>query len=922
MPLTAGTRLGPYEIVAPLGTGGMGEVYRARDTKLNREVAIKVLLADVANDADRLARFSREAQVLAALNHPNIAHIHGLEDSSGVRALVMELVEGPTLADRVAQGPIPLDDALPIARQIAEALEAAHEQGIIHRDLKPANIKIRTDGTVKVLDFGLAKALDPAGASAADATISPTLSIHATRAGVILGTAAYMAPEQARGRVVDKRADIWAFGCVLFEMLTGTRAFGGDDVTDTIVAVVSNEPLWQALPAAASGVRPLLARCLKKDPKHRLQAIGDARIQIEELLSGTSEQAEATRTRAAPVRRVAATIAALVGGASIAALVMWTLTRPAAQPRVLPARFEIVPPATQSLAIQGADRNIAISPDGQYIVYRAGGGLGQLVVRAIDRLDGDPLAGITNARAPFFSADSQWIGFFDGAGLKKVSITGGSAVTIWKNYVVPRGASWGDDNSIVFATSDTTSGLLRVSAGGGEPTVLTKPSPAEGETNHWHPSVLPGGRGVLFTIATGPSRAERAQVAVLDLKTGQRKTLIRGGSQAEYLPSGHLVYAAPGAAVTAGTLRAVRFDLERLEVLSDPVPLVGDMWMAQGGAANYAVSRPGTLVYVPAAGAQLPRSLVWVDRKGQEEPIGAALRVYVEPRLSPDGTRVALAIRDEENDIYIWNFVQQTLTRLTFDPSVDERPVWTPDSRRIVFASQRAGAFNLYAQAADGTGTIERLATGEDAQAPAFVAPDGTGIVGSVVSPQTNGDVVWFPLKSPASRSGSGPASGSSPSPMKPLVRTTSIEFNPEISRDSRYIAYQSNESGRDEIWVRPFPRVNDGRWQVSTGGGTRPAWSRNGRELFYLDPSNKLTALPVQTSGTTFAAGNPARVLETAYAVAQSYSSRPYDVSSDGQRFLMIKENVARGQNATSAGMVVVLNWFEELKAKLPAGQ
>jgi tRNA A-37 threonylcarbamoyl transferase component Bud32 len=912
MVLTAGARLGGYEIVALLGAGGMGEVYRARDPKLNREVAIKVLLASVMNDPERLARFGREAQLLAALNHPNIAHIHGLEESNGVRALVMELVEGPTLADRITQGAIPLDEALPIAKQIAEALEAAHEQGIIHRDLKPANIKVRADGTIKVLDFGLAKALDPAGASGTNASISPTLSIHATQAGVILGTAAYMAPEQARGKVVDRRADIWAFGCVLFEMLTGTRAFKADDVTDTIVAVVSKEPDWQGLPTAASGVRPLLARCLRKDPKQRLQAIGDARIRLEELISGVSDDVAATRAPAATSSRRVATvaIAALAVGAVVATGLTWVVTRPEPHAPLLTSRFEIVPPPAQSLAIQGADRDIAISPDGRYIVYRAGAGLAQLVVRAIDRLDARPLAGVVNARTPFFSPDSQWIAFMEGTSLKRVSIAGGSAITICQCQA-SRGASWGEDNSIVFA--DVTGGLLRVSAGGGEPTALTTPDVAKGEKNHGYPSVLPGSRGVLFTVGMGLN-PEQPQVTVLDLTTGERKTLIRGGSQAEYLQSGHLVYAA------AGTLRVVRFDVKRFEVLSDPVPVVDDVWMASGGAAGYAVSRLGTLVYVPAKGAQMPRSLVWVDRAGQETPIRTPVRTYSEPRLSPDGTRVALTIRDQDIDLWIWDFVRETLTRLTSDPGADQRPVWTPDGNRILFASQRAGAFNIFAQAADGSATAEQLTSGADSeQYPAFVARDGTGIVGIQNSSKTSLDIVRFRLTYPTSRP--VPAQ-SSPSTVEPLIQTTFSETNAEISPDGRYLAYQSNESGRGtEIYVRPFPRVNDGRWQASTRGGTRPLWARNGRELFYLDPANTLTAVAVQTSGATFAVGIPTKVFDTTYA-APLNNSRTYDVSPDGQRFLMIKENAGEDRNPTRAGMVVVLNMFEELKAKPPTGR
>jgi serine/threonine protein kinase len=649
--LIPGTCLGVYEVTAQIGEGGMGQVYRARDTKLNRDVALKILPDAFASDSDRLARFTREAQTLAALNHPNIAHIHGLEEvaaSAGsgptvLRALVMELVEGEDLSDRIAHGPISLDEALPIARQIAEALEAAHEQGFIHRDLKPANIKVRDDGTVKVLDFGLAKALtgDAGGASSSPAALanSPTLTSPATGVGVVLGTPAYMAPEQAKGKPADTRADIWAFGCVLFEMLAGTRAFHSDDVTETVVSVLSKEADWQRLPTEASAARPLIARCLIKNPKQRLQAIGDARIQIEELLSGSVEQpASSHLTRRSIARRVApAAIAALASSALTGALVLSVFTERVAQNPPLVSRFEIVPPPGQALGNLDFVRAIAVSPDGRFIVSVARPERRQLAVRAINGLDVQLLTGTDSAEQPFVSPDSQWIGFTSSGSLKKVPASGGAAITIGPTSVT-RGASWGDDGGIVFATF--AGELMSVPAGGGEPTVLTRPDPSKSGARHWYPSILPGGRGILFTITT-PDGAESAQVAVLDLKTKQQKPLIRGGSQAEYIPSGHLVYAA------ANTLRAVRFDLERLQVLSDPVTVVDDVAMTIGGGAQYAFSRTGTLVYVPSR-PQMARSLVWLDRKGQEAPIPAPARAYIEPRLSPNGSwRLATSVGAE-----------------------------------------------------------------------------------------------------------------------------------------------------------------------------------------------------------------------------------------------------------------------------------
>jgi len=884
----------------------MGEVYRATDTKLKRQVALKILPPSFAADHDRLARFQREAEVLASLNHPHIAAIYGLEEGGGVTALVMELVEGQDLSQRIARGAIPIDEALPMAKQIAEALEAAHEQGIIHRDLKPANIKVRGDGTVKVLDFGLAKALVPAAASDAAAALanSPTVtSPAATHAGIILGTAAYMAPEQAKGKPVDRRADVWALGAVLYEMLTGQRAFKGEDTIDTIASVVGKEPDWQALPAAASRLRPLLGRCLKKDPKQRLQAIGDARIQIEELMSGTSDDAAASHDPARSRRVAPVAIAGLACGALIAAAVTWALIRPAPQPQGQSWRFEIVPLPAQALSSHDADRNIAISPDGRHISYRAGPPT-QLIVRATDHLDARPLEGTADARNPFFSPNGQWIGFFDGATLKKVPVTSGPAITICPSGI-PRGASWGDDGTIVFATQDTATGLLRVSAGGGEPTVLTRPDAAQGERDHVHPSLLPDGRGILFAIVS-LDPAEPVQVAVLDLKTGKRKTLIRGGSQPEYVETGHLLY------VVTGTLSAVRFDLARLEVQSDPVVVVDDVGARDRVSADYTVARRGTLVHVKV-GADTPRSLVWVDRTGRETPIGAPLHIYSTPRLSPDGTRIAVTIREQQDDIHVFDLNRGTLMRLASSSSVECCPIWTPDGRRIVFASELNGAANLYAQAADGSGRAERLTTGPDPQQPGWVAPDGSGILGSEISPTTAGDVVWFPLKASSSQSAASSPSSSS-APVERLVHSAAIDYFPEVSPNGRYVAYQSNESGRDQVYVRPFPRVNDGVWTVTTGGGTRPAWAKNGRELFYLDPTTVLTAVPVQTSGTTLVFGNSEKLFDT--LVDRTYSPRDYDVAADG-RFLMIERNVARDPKPPA--MVVVVNWFEELKRLLP---
>jgi len=909
--LTPGTRLGPYEILSALGAGGMGEVYRATDTNLKRQVAIKVLPAVVSSDPDRLARFQREAEVLAALNHPNIAHIHGLEKADGTIALVMELVEGPTLADRIAQGAIPPGDALPIAKQIAEALEAAHEQGIVHRDLKPANIKVRPDGAVKVLDFGLAKAMEPTGATVSSVSMSPTITTPAmTQAGMILGTAAYMSPEQVRGTAVDKRADLWAFGVVLFEMLTGKRLFEGATISDTLASVLKTDPDWIALPEQLpASIRRLLRRCLEKDRKRRLADAGDARLEIDDALSAPAADSEHA---VAPSRRVTPVgIAAIAAGVLVTALVMWAVTRPTASTPLQPSRFVIVPPAAQALAFSGFERDLAISPDGSRLVY-TGGPQAQLMVRAIDQLDVQVVAGITFAYAPFISPDGRWIGFFTVGGnaeLKKVSITGGAPITVCRVNGRALGASWAADETIVFATNDSSTGLLRVQAGGGEPTVLTTPDAAKGESDHVFPSVLPGGRGVLFTI-TAPDGPANSQIAVLDFQTGRRTTLIRGANHAEYLETGHLVYA------VAGTLRAVRFDLRTLTVRGDPVPVVEQVQALATGATNFSISQRGTLAYVPGGTGTVSgasRSLTWVTRQGIEESIPAPVRAYLHLRLSPDGTRIALDIQDQDQDIWTWDLARRALDRLTVGPDPELFPVWTPDGQRLVYTSLRGGP-GMYWQQADGSGAPERLTTSITVQVPYSISSDGTRLVFGKVIPNS-GREIWLMTLPHSTPLGSG-----APRTVPLLQKPSFNQMNSEISPDGRWLAYQSNESSQDEIYVRPFPAVNDGRWPVSIDGGAQPVWARNGQELFYRHGSTVMS-VPVHTTTTTFSAGTPMRLFEGRYlSPPQGLSGRTYDVSRDGQRFLMIKDAPAGDPKATPATMVVVLNWFEELKARVPA--
>jgi len=898
--------LGHYQIIEKIGEGGMGEVYQAKDLKLGRNVAIKVLPEEFAKDTDRVARFQREATLLASLNHPNIAAIHGLEESGGTQFIVLELVEGQTLRDRIKPGPIPVEEALKLALQIAEALEAAHEKGVIHRDLKPSNIKVTPNGKVKVLDFGLAKAF--AGERAdLDLSNSPTLSNLSTQQGVILGTAAYMSPEQARGKPVDKRADIWAFGVVLYEMLTGRSLFSGDDVSQTLARVLERQPDFSALPPNLHPrIRLLLERCLEKDPKNRYGVIGDARVDIEKVLADPSGVLVQMTMGAEPkikLREMLPWVAvAIILTAIIIGLAVWKLKPTPPQEPGQVMRFEYELPEGQQLNTNiGSGNLLAVSLDGSQFVY--GTTEGFYLRRVTD----------TASFQPFFSPDGQWIGYWSRSEnkLKKVAISGGTPVALCDTGMTFNGGNWDSDNTIVYA--DSRSGdILRISANGGTPESLMKGIPVKTQegVSPSAPQMLPDGKTILFSNLLD-RMGSNSQIVVQSLKSGERKIVIESGSDARYLPTGHIVYWL----LTDDTwsLFAVPFDLDKLEVTGGPVSMLEDVEAC-------AFSDSGTLVYVTGmvggggtvaeslgfAPQSNQRTLVWVDRKGKEEPLAAQPNEYCSPTISPDGTKVAITIgySGGSADIWIWDIVRETMTRLTFN-GAGEYPLWSLDGQRIVFWSLDTEA--VYWKAADGTGEDEKIGS----------------VPGSAVLPwswSSDGKTLVMKQGSPTVGDNIGSISMEGDHEWKPLLQEKYNEDQPQISPDGRWMAYMSNESGKNEIYVRPFPDVNKGRWQISTVGGSDPLWSPNAREIFYRN-GDEVMAVAVETE-PTFKAGKPETLFRGTYIPFSPLEGNPWDISLDGKRFLMLKEVASTGEPAAAEDrqkINIVVNWFEELKQRVP---
>jgi eukaryotic-like serine/threonine-protein kinase len=903
--MTPGTKLGPYEVLSQIGAGGMGEVYRARDTNLGRDVAIKVLPEAFARDPDRMARFGREAKLLASLNHSNIASIYGLETSGNSRALVMELAEGPTLADRIAQGPLPIDDALKIAKQICDALEYAHEKGIVHRDLKPANIKVAADGTVKILDFGLAKALE-SSPTAEDITNSPTLSRMATQTGVLLGTAAYMSPEQAKAKPVDRRADIWAFGCVLYEMLTGKKAFDGDAVTETLAAVLKNEPDWSLLPAATPmRVRVLLQRCLQKDPKQRLRDIGDARISLDEVLSGAPNPMAAVWAANGSQPRslwLAWSVAAVFIVAFCAVVLIHLRGRSAEQTD--PMRFQVQLPEKMSTASTGV---FALSPDGRKLAFAATtpDGGAQLWIRSMDSLDARLVPGsekATGGFAPFFwSPDSRYIAFDGGGKLEKIDSNGGAPRTICDIRGGAVGGSWNRDGIIIFP--EAPGPIMKVSADGGSPVPVTGTAAGNFTVADVFPYFLPDGHHFLYVHLSATLEETGIYVGSIDAKPEEqpRKKLLSVNSSVAYVPTpsrsvGELLF------IREGQLVAQPFDAERLELAGESV-IVSEHVGTAGGLGFFSVSDSGTLVY-RTGGQEQEQRLTQFDRHGKPLGVAGDPGDFLAVALSPDGKRAAYASLSGQSlseDLWLVDISRNTSTRLTFGVS-PSGPVWSPDGNRIVFATRANSGADLYQKNANGAEGQQLLLNFNTNVIPTSWSHDGRFLLYTSTSAATKDDLWVLPLQGDKRP--------------QPFLKTEFNERDARFSPDGRWIAYTSDESGREEVYVRPFSQAPGGnnatpgaKWPISNSGGDQPQWRGDGKELYYAAPDSDIMAVAVTTQ-PAFQAGIPKALFRMPVAGGPAIGSK-WDVSADGQRFLIAAPAAA----SATTPFTVVLNWQAALK-------
>src|SRR5712692_774487 len=912
MAMSSGQRLGPYEILSAIGAGGMGEVYRARDTRLDRIVAIKVLQAHLADKPELRERFEREARTIASLNHPHICVLYDIGRQDGIDYLVMEYLEGETLAHRLLKGPLPLDQVLQYAIEIADALDKAHRKGVTHRDLKPGNIMLTKSGT-KLLDFGLAKLKQEVAPANLPLSQLPTANDALTAEGTIVDTLLYIAPEQLEGKEVDARTDIFAFGAVVYEMATGKKAFEGNSQARVISAIMTSDPppMSSLQPMTPPALDRVVKKCLAKEREKRWQAASDVCDELKWIAEGGSQASlaptvPAKGTRALGRRALILSLGALLLVAVVTGLAVWNLKPSPPQPV---SRTVINLPPGQQLAGLENGPAVALSLDGTHLAYVAReGSTQQLYLRALDSLEAKAIPGTEGGVNPFFSPDGQWLGFFAGGKLKKVSVDGGSAKK-HGDAATSQGANWGRQGTIAFAPQNV-SALQQVPDGGGTPQPLTRFE--KGEISHRWPEFLPSGKAVLFAAATGAINFANAQVAVQSIGRGEKRNMLQAGTQPRYTPSGHLLYA------QRGTLMAVPFDPQQVTAKGAAVPVAeGVLQSLISGAAQYSFSATGSLVYVSGSVQSARRRLVWVSRNGAEQPLAAPPHAYVFPRLSPDGRRVAVTIQEQETQVWLYDLTRETLTRLTFEGNQNYNPVWTPDGKRIAFESTKEGPLNLFWQLADGSGGLERLNTSEYAQVPFSWSPDGQLLAFIEVNPTTQRDIWVLRMSDPSPGSGQVPSAASGQGrKAQPFLRTPFDETLPRFSPDGHWLAYISDESGRYEIYVQPYPGPG-GKWQISTEGGTAPVWNPNGRELFYRS-GDKMMAVDIATQ-PGFAAGTPRMLFEGPYEPAPVPIDN-YDVSPDGQRFLMIKPS--EQAQAAPTQINVVLNWFEELKRRVPAGK
>jgi serine/threonine-protein kinase len=895
MLLPPATTLGHYQIITAVGAGGMGQVFRARDVELNRDVALKVLLPEVATDPDRLARLTREAQVLASLNHSNIAAIYGFEEIDDVKAIVMEFVEGQTLAELIARGPIPLSEALSIARQIADALAAAHEQGIVHRDLKPANIKVRDDGCVKVLDFGLAKPLGVAFGG--DPMKSPTQSNAITATGVIVGTAAYMSPEQAAGRGADRRSDLWSYGVVLLEMLIGRSVFTGETVSHVLASVLKTEPDWSLLPAdTPESIRRLLRRCLRKDRRLRLADAADARLEIDDAIAGSGMAAPT------PPRSwwwwlpwgVAATLA--IG---LVSAITWPRAEVAT---AIPIAVEMRASGGVAVASATFGSSVALSPDGSTLVFVGEPKLGarQLYVRQLQDVTGRAMPGTAGADSPFFSPDGEWVGFFADGRMKKVAVEGGAAVTL---CTAPngRGADWGDDQFIVFQP-DTTGPLMRVSAAGGEVSPIT--SLAEGEVTQRWPQIVRGG-AVLFTSNSSRTNWENASVILQQIPNGDRRVVQQGGYYGRQLADGGLVY------LQQGLLFARSFDGDQATAQAPPEPVLDAAVATTGsGAAHVAISRAGTIAYLPRIATDQRVPIAWMDRAGRVSALWQTPTDWRSPQFSPDGRSLAVALTDgRQFDVWVGPWASdEGLARLTFEAGDDFKPVWSGDGHDLAFASDRDGAANLYVQRADGGGPAQRLTDSPNGQAPGSWHPAGTFLAFQENRPASGQDIMILPVRH-------DPRGVWTTDAPRVFADSAFSEVEPMFSPDGRWLAYVANSSGIDEIYVRPFPGPG-GTWQVSSGGGVTPTWSRRRNELIYRAPTNALMVVSYSVADGVFRPETPQVWSET--RVPARPGQRSFDLHPDGERVAVAERET--GSAANRDHVTLITNAFSRWRRFTPS--